>query len=61
MFDLKGLEYPLFAGGGAIIGLFIGSPIIGILSIFFPALIPWIFAPVAAGAVIGLLAALKVQ
>ena len=53
---LRGLEYPLFAGLGAIVGLFAGVPVFLALGFLFPALWgAWLFAPVAAGAVIGLI------
>lgn len=51
---LDGIQYPIFAGLGALIGLVIGVPLIAALGFIWPALWGvWLFAPVAAGAVIG--------
>ena len=52
---LQGLEYPMFAGLGALLMLFTATPILALLAIFFPALWGWIFVPVAFGAVAGLI------
>lgn len=52
---LQGLEYPMFAGLGALLMLFTATPVLAILAIFFPTLWGWVFAPVAFGAVSGLI------
>lgn len=54
---LQGLEYPMFAGLGALLMLFTATPVLALLAIFFPALWGWIFVPVAFGAVAGLIVA----
>lgn len=55
MIDLKGLQYPFFAGLGAILALIFVSPVLAIIAIWFPALWPWVLSPAAVGAVIGLI------
>jgi hypothetical protein len=53
---LDGIQYPICAGLGACVGLFIGTPIMAALGLIWPALWgAWLFAPAAAGAVIGLI------
>ena len=54
--DLSLLKYLLVPGIGALVGL-IGVPIMALAAWAFPILWPWLFAPVAVGAVGGLLAA----
>ena len=55
---LDGIQYPIFAGLGALIGLFFGVPILGLLGIIWPALWgAWLFAPVAIGVLLGLISA----
>ncbi len=54
---LKGIEYPIFAGFGALLMLFTASPSLAILAIFFPVLWGWVFVPVAVGALFGLIVA----
>lgn len=51
---LEGIQYPIFAGLGALIGLVIGVPLLAALGFIWPALWgAWLFTPVAAGTVIG--------
>lgn len=57
MIDMRGIEYPMFAGLGALVMLFTATPAIAVLALFFPVLWGWVFAPVALGAVIGLIVA----
>lgn len=55
---LDGIQYPILAGVGALLGLFIGAPVLALLGLIWPVLWgPWLLAPVAAGAVIGLILA----
>lgn len=61
MIDLKGIEYVIMAGAGAILGLVLGVPIMAALATFFPVLWPWILAPCGAGAVLGLVVARFIQ
>ena len=61
MIDLKGIEYLMFAGLGAIAGLAIGVPILTLLALIFPTLWAWIFTPVALGAVAGLIFAAFIE
>lgn len=58
---LDGIEYPLLAGAGALLGLILGAPIVAVLALFWPALWGWVFAPCAVGAVVGLILALGVR
>lgn len=57
MIDMRGIEYPMFAGLGALVMLFTATLAIAVLALFFPVLWGWVFAPVALGAVIGLIVA----
>lgn len=57
MIDMRGIEYPLMAGLGAIAALATATPILVVLALFFPALWAWVFVPVGVGAIIGLIAA----
>lgn len=51
---LDGIQYPIFAGLGALLGLIVGVPILAVLGFIWPALWgAWLFSPVAVGAVIG--------
>lgn len=51
---LDGIQYPIFAGLGALGGLAIGVPILALLGFIWPALWgAWLFSPVAIGAVAG--------
>lgn len=52
MIDLKGMKYPLFAGMGALAGLFVSAPL-SLIAVFFPAVWVYAFAPVWVGAIIG--------
>lgn len=61
MIDLKVIEYPMFAGLGAIIGLAVGTPVLTLLALIFPTLWAWIFAPVALGVVAGLIFAALIK
>lgn len=58
--DLSGIQYVLFAGLGALIGLAV-SAVIGVFAIFFPELWPWVFVPVGVGAVVGFGAAIFIK
>jgi hypothetical protein len=52
------IKYPILAGVGALLGLFIGAPVLALLGLIWPVLWgAWLLAPVAAGAVIGLILA----
>lgn len=53
MIDMRGIEYPMFAGLGALLMLFTVTPVLALLAIWFPALWAWVFAPVAVGAGVG--------
>ena len=61
MMDLRGIEYPMFAGLGAIVMLCTATPVLAIFAIWFPALWAWVFAPIAFGAVAGLIAATVIK
>lgn len=51
---LAGIQYPIFAGLGALLGLFVGVPILAALGFIWPSLWgAWLFTPVALGAVAG--------
>lgn len=52
MIDMKGIQYPIFAGIGALIGLCVSAPVC-LAAIFFPSLWAYAFAPVWIGAIIG--------
>jgi len=58
---LKGIEYPLFAGLGAILMMSTVSPILAALAFFFPVLWGWVFVPVGVGAIVGLIAAVFIK
>lgn len=59
---LDGIEYPIFAGVGALIGLVIGTPVLALLGFIFPALWgAWLFSPAAVGAVLGLIFAWRMK
>lgn len=53
MIDLNGIQYPIFAGVGALLGLFVSAPLC-LVAIFIPTLWAYAFAPVWIGAIIGL-------
>ncbi len=55
MIDTRGIEYPMFAGLGALLMLFTVTPVLAFLAIWFPALWAWVFVPVAVGAGFGFL------
>lgn len=61
MIDLRGIEYPLFAGLGALLMLFTATPGLAVLSLFFPALWAWVFVPVGVGALVGLIFAFFIR
>ncbi len=58
---LKGIEYPIFAGVGALLMLFTASPCLALLALIFPALWAWVFVPVAIGALFGLIVAFFIE
>lgn len=58
---LKGIEYPIFAGLGALLGLFVGAPVMALLSLAIPGLWAWSLVPCAIGALIGLVIAATIQ
>ena len=53
MIDMNGIQYPIFAGIGALAGLCLSLPVC-VVAVFFPALWAYAFAPVWIGAIIGL-------
>ena len=52
--DFTPLFVMAFAGIGAMLGLML-IPLVALLAWFFPPLWPWLFAPVLAGAIIGII------
>lgn len=55
MLDLRGIEFLMFAGLGALAMLFTVTPILAVTAFFIPALWPWVFVPVGVGAIGGFL------
>lgn len=55
MIDMRGIEYPMFAGLGAILMLCTATPTLALLALFFPFLWGWVFVPVGVGAIAGLI------
>lgn len=53
---LSGIEYPMLAGFGAIVGcLFI--PVLALVGIWFPAVFAWLWLPPVIGTAAGLISA----
>ena len=61
MIDMRGIEYLMFAGLGALLMLFTVTPVLAFLAIWFPALWAWVFVPVAIGAGVGFVVAVVVK
>jgi hypothetical protein len=61
MIDMRGIEYPMFAGLGALLMLFTVTPLVALFAIFWPVLWGWVFAPVAIGAFVGMIVAVFVK
>ena len=61
MIDLRGIEYLMFAGLGALVMLCTATPLLAVLALFFPVLWGWVFAPVAFGAFVGMIAAVFIK
>lgn len=61
MIDMRGIEYPMFAGLGALVMLCTVTPVLAVLAIFFPVLWGWVFVPVGFGAFAGLIAAVFIK
>ncbi|MBL9048479.1 MAG: hypothetical protein JNK19_00015 [Tabrizicola sp.] len=61
MIDMRGIEYPIFAGLGAILMLCTVTPVLTVLAIFFPVLWGWVFVPVGLGAFVGMIVAVFIK
>lgn len=53
---LDGIQYPIAAGVGAVIGCLI-TVLVAVIGIWFPGVFAWLWVPPVAGTVVGLIAA----